>query len=266
MPGNRERNDAGTGADVIPGRRAVLEALRAQRPLRKVLISRTAHGANIREIIQEARQRDVVVQFVDEHRLDYLARAARHQGVVALASAKPLAAVDEILTAARSRNQPPVVLVLDGVEDPANLGAIIRTAEAAGVHGLIIPKHRAAGLTSAVAKASAGALEHLPVAQVTNITRTLEELKEAGLWVVGADPAADELYHDARLLPPLAVVMGREGKGLSRLVREHCDILVRIPMRGRITSLNVGVATAIVLYEVIRQMMSATPAAPTERH
>lgn len=266
MPGNRERNDRGAASDAILGRRAVLEALRARRPLRKVLISRTAHGANIHEIIQEARQRDVVVQFVDDHRLDDLARAARHQGVVALASAKPLVAVDDILAASRSRNQPPFVLVLDGVEDPANLGAIIRTAEAVGVHGLIIPKHRAAGLTSTVAKVAAGALEYLPVAQVTNITRTLEELKEAGLWVVGADPGADELYHDARLLPPLALVMGREGTGLTRLVREHCDILVRLPMRGRIESLNVAVATAVLLYEVVRQTVSTGPAEPSERH
>ncbi len=253
MPASDARNDAGQESEAIPGRRAVLEALRSSgRPLRKVLVSRTAHGGTIREILQEARQRDVVVQFVDEHRLDRLAHAVRHQGVVGLALAKPLVSVAEILAAARRRTQPPFVLVLDGVEDPANLGAIIRTAEGAGVHGVVIPKHRAAGLTPAVARTSAGALEYLPVAQVTNITRTLGELKEAGLWVVGADPTAGELYHRARLVPPLALVMGGEGKGLSRLVREHCDILVRLPMRGRVASLNVAVAAGVLLYEVVR--------------
>ncbi len=259
MPPSRERNDAGQDGDAIPGRRAVLEALRAQRPLRKILIGRTAHGATIRDILQEARQRDVVVQFVDAHRLDRLAHAAHHQGVVALASARPLVNLEDMLGAARARGQPPFVLVLDGVEDPANLGAIIRTAEGAGVHGVIIPKHRAAGLTPAVAKTAAGALEYLPVAQVTNLARTLDDLKEAGLWVVGADPAAEDVYYRARLLPPLALVMGGEGKGLGRLVREHCDILVRLPMRGRIASLNVAVAAAVLLYEVVRQASTATP-------
>lgn len=253
MPASDARNDAGRDSDAIPGRRAVLEALRSSgRPLRKILVSRNAHGGTIREILQAARQRDVLVQFVDEHRLDRLTHAVRHQGVVGLASAMPLVSVAEILAAARRRAQPPFVLVLDGVEDPANLGAIIRAAEGAGVHGVVVPKHRAAGLTPAVARTSAGALEYLPVAQVTNITRTLGELKEAGLWVVGADPAAEELYHRARMVPPLALVMGGEGKGLSRLVREHCDILVRLPMRGRVASLNVAVAAGILLYEVAR--------------
>jgi len=241
-------------SDAIPGRRAVLEALRARRPLRKILIGRTTHGGTIRDILEEARRQDIVVQFVDGRRLDSLTHAARHQGVVALTSARPLVSVEDVLAAARTRQQPPFILVLDGVEDPANLGAIIRTAEGAGVHGVIIPKHRAAGLTPAVAKTSAGALEYLPVAQVTNLVRTLDELKEAGLWVAGADPTAKDVYHRTRLLPPLALVMGGEGKGLGRLVREHCDILVQLPMRGRIASLNVAVAAGVLLYEVVRQM------------
>ncbi len=260
MPDSRERSEAVDDHDVIPGRRAVLEALRAGRPLRKILIAKTAHGATIREIVAQARSRDIVVQFVDERRLDHVARAVHHQGVVALMSAKPVVSVDEILAAARTSHQPPFVLVLDGVEDPANLGAIIRTAEGAGVHGVIIPRHRAAGLTPTVAKTSAGALEYLSVAQVTNIARTLDELKEAGLWVVGADPAAETVYHDARLIPPLALVMGGEGKGLGRLVREHCDSLVRLPMRGRVGSLNVAVATGVLLYEVVRQLRGQSTA------
>lgn len=254
MPPSPQLSHTKLEGDAIAGRRAVLEALRARHPLRKILIGRRAHGGTIREILQEARRQDIAVQFVDERRLDRLTPRPHHQGIVALSSARPLVSVDDVLAAARARAQPPLVLVLDGVEDPANLGAIIRTAEGAGVHGVIIPKHRAAGLTPAVAKTSAGALEHLPVAQVTNLARALDELKAAGLWVAGADPAAVDVYHHARLLPPLALVMGGEGRGLSRLVREHCDVLVRLPMRGQIESLNVAVATGILLYEVMRQV------------
>src|SRR2546427_1269342 len=194
MPPGHERTDAGGDGDAIPGRRAVLEALRARRPLRKILIGRTTQGGTIRDILEEARRQDIVVQFVDGRRLDSLTHAARHQGVVALTSVRPLVSVEDVLAAARARQQPPFVLVLDGVEDPANLGAIIRTAEGAGVHGVIIPKHRAAGLTPAVAKTSAGALEYLPVAQVTNLVRALDELKAAGLGVAGADSAAVDGY------------------------------------------------------------------------
>src|SRR2546425_9760919 len=220
-------------SDAIPGRRAVLEALRARRPLRKILIGRTTHGGTIRDILEEARRQDIVVQFVDGRRLDSLTHAARHQGVVALGSARPLVSVEDVLAVARTRRQPPFVLVLDGVEDPANLGGIIRTAEGAGVHGVIIPKHRAAGLTPAVAKISAGALEYLPVAQVTNLVRTLDELKEAGLWGAGADPTARDVYHRTRLLPPLAPVMCGEGKGLGRLGCRDWDIFGRRSQRGR---------------------------------
>lgn len=231
------------------------EALRAGRPLRKVLISRAAHGETIRAIIHEARGRGITVQFVEPR---HLPRGADAQGVVALAAAGSTVEVDNILSAAGGRGEPPLVLVLDGVEDPVNLGAIIRTAEGAGVHGVIIPRHRAAGLTQAVARASAGAIEHMPVAVVTNLVRTLEELKRAGLWVVGADMTAPHLYHEAHLMPPLAVVMGGEGQGLSRLVREHCDLLVRLPMKGKVTSLNVSVAAGIILYDIMRQIGTVT--------
>ena len=254
MPDSPDHNDTEGDHDVLAGRRAVLEALRADRPLRKILLTRSAHGGTIRAILQEAKQHDIFVQFVDERRLDHLAQGAPHQGVIALTSAKSLASVDEILASARQRNQAPFVLVVEGVEDPANLGALIRTAEGAGVHGIIIPRHRAVGLTPTVARTSAGALEHLPVAQVTNISRALDELKDAGLWVVGADPAASTVHYHARLLPPLALVLGGEERGLSRLVRERCDVLVHLPMRGRLSSLNVSVAGGILLYEVVRQL------------
>jgi 23S rRNA (guanosine2251-2'-O)-methyltransferase len=237
--------------EALSGRRAVAEALRAGHPLRKILISRAAHGETIREIIHEARQRGITVQFVEPQHLPGRTDA---RGVAALSAARSTVEVEDILAAAAGRGEPPFVLILDGVEDPANLGAVLRTAEGAGVHGVIIPRRRAAGLTQAVARASAGAVEHMPVAAVTNLVRTLEDMKRAGLWVVGADMTAPQLYHEVHLLPPLAVVMGGEGQGLSRLVRERCDLLVRLPMRGKVGSLNVSVAAGIILYDIVRQM------------
>jgi 23S rRNA (guanosine2251-2'-O)-methyltransferase len=170
-----------------------------------------------------------------------------------MASAKPLGSIEQILDAARTSGKPPLVLVLDGIEDPANLGAILRTADGAGVHGVIIPKHRAVGLTGVVARTSAGAIEHVPVAQVTNLVSALEELKAAGLWVVGADPKAPQNLYEIDLTPPLVLVIGGEGKGLRRLVREHCDLLIRLPMHGSMSSLNVAVATGVLLFEIVRQ-------------
>jgi 23S rRNA (guanosine2251-2'-O)-methyltransferase len=251
--------------ETIVGRRPVLEALRGGRPVHRILLSPSSHGPVVRDILREARSRGVVVQTVDERRLRQLAGAVPHQGVVAVAAARPAATVEQILARARQAGEPPLVVVLDGVQDPLNLGAIIRTAEGAGAHGVIIPRRRAAGLTPAVARASAGALEHLPVASVTNLARTLDDLKAAGLWVVGTDPAAGELYHRARLVPPLALVLGGEERGVSRLVREHCDLVVRLPMRGRVQSLNVSAAAAVLLYEVVRQAGLATPAPGGER-
>ncbi len=244
----------------IYGRQAVLEALRASRPLRKILIGRGSRPTGtLGTILDLARREDIAVQFVDHRRLDDLVRG-RHQGVVAFGSARPLGSVDDILNAARAGGQSPLILILDGVEDPANFGAILRTAEGAGVHGVIIPKHRAVGLTPAVARTSAGAVEYMPVAQVTNVVRALEELKTAGLWVVGADPEARDVHYQANLAQPLAVVLGGEGRGLGRLVKEHCDLLVRLPMQGRISSLNVAVAAGVLLFEIVRQRQ--TPQAP----
>ncbi|MGH2453190.1 MAG: 23S rRNA (guanosine(2251)-2'-O)-methyltransferase RlmB [bacterium] len=237
----------------IEGRHPVREALASGRPIRKVLVARTPRtGGALAEIVLLARRRRVSVQEVDPRWLDRMAHTRAHQGVIALAGARPTVEPEELLAAARARGEPALVVLLDGMEDPQNVGAIIRVAEAAGAHGLILPARRASGLTPAVARASAGAMEHLPVAVVTNLTRTINDLKRAGLWVLGADLAGADFYA-TDLVPPLAVVIGGEGRGLSRLVRESCDHLVRIPMRGRVASLNAATAAAVLLFEIGRR-------------
>lgn len=242
------------GQPALVGRHAVLEALRAGRPVSRVLVSRTAHGAGpLKEILETARRRGVPVQTVDPRRLDVLAEGLPHQGVAATAAVQPLVDLDDVLEVARRRGQQPFLIVLDGIEDPHNLGAVIRTADAAGAHGVVIPRRRAAGLTPAVARASAGATAHLAVAGVGNLAAALEELKRAGVWVVGADPEAPERYDGGALGPPIALVVGAEGRGLHRLVRERCDRLVHIPLRGQVRSLNVSVAAALLLYEAARR-------------
>lgn len=236
------------------GRRAVLEALRSGRPVSRVLVTA---GANVRgtlgEILRAARARGAVVQTVDRGHLDALAHGVRHQSVAAVVAAVAPVTVDELLTRIKDRGEAPFLMVLDGVEDPHNLGAVIRTAEAAGAHGIIIPRRRAAGLSPAVARTSAGAVAHLPVAQAGNLVAALERLKAEGVWVVGADPAAAERYDAGALAPPIALVVGGENRGLHRLVRERCDRVVRIPLRGHVASLNVSVAAALLLYEVSRR-------------
>jgi 23S rRNA (guanosine2251-2'-O)-methyltransferase len=240
--------------EVVWGRNAVLEALRGQRPVRRVLI---AHGVQERgalaEVLAEAKEQHLPLQRLPREALDRLCGTSHHQGVAALTTTFDYVEVEDILAEARARGEEPFVLVLDSVQDPQNLGSLMRTAEAAGAHGVVIPKHRAAGLTAAVAKASAGAIEHLKAAQVTNLARTLEELKEAGLWVAGVDMAGELAYDRADLAVPLALVVGSEGQGLHRLVREKCDFTVRLPMRGKVASLNAAVSGSIVLYEAMRQ-------------
>jgi 23S rRNA (guanosine2251-2'-O)-methyltransferase len=237
----------------IEGRIPVMEALRAGREIHKLLVAKGAREGSIREVIALAKSAGVVIQEVDRARLDALAKGRNHQGVIAYAAAHRYADVDEIFARAQAAGEDPFVLVLDGIEDPQNLGSLLRTADAAGVHGVIIPERRAVGLTETVAKVSAGAVEYVPVARVTNIARTLDELKDRGLWVVGTHQDGKELYHQARLTGPLAVVIGSEGKGLGRLVAEKCDFMVRIPMLGHVTSLNAAVAGAILIYEIRRQ-------------
>jgi 23S rRNA (guanosine2251-2'-O)-methyltransferase len=242
------------GAAVV-GRRAVLEALRAGRPVSRVLVARTADVRGpLREVVREARARRVVIQIVDRRHLDTLARGIAHQGVAALAAVVAPVTVEDLLQRIRDHGEAPFLVVLDGVQDPQNLGAIIRTADAAGAHGVIIPRRRAAGLSPAVARASAGAVAHLPVAQVGNLVAALERLKADGVWIVGADPEGAERYDAAGLAPPVALVLGGESHGLHRLVRERCDRVVRIPLRGQVASLNVSVAAALLLYEVARRL------------
>jgi 23S rRNA (guanosine2251-2'-O)-methyltransferase len=247
--------------EIIAGRHPVLEALRAGREIHKIWIAEGVQRALIRPIEAEARRRGIVVQTVDRRRLDQLAQGVAHQGVAAQAAAHRYAELDELLDAAGAKGEPPLILLLDGVEDPHNLGSILRTAECAGAHGVVIPKRRSAGLTAAVWKASAGAAGFVPVARVTNLSQTIDRLKERGLWIAGADASAPDDAWRADLTMPLAIVIGGEGKGIGRLVRDKCDFLVKLPMFGRINSLNASVAAGVLLYEAVRQRAAAREAA-----
>ncbi|PKM79670.1 MAG: 23S rRNA (guanosine(2251)-2'-O)-methyltransferase RlmB [Firmicutes bacterium HGW-Firmicutes-14] len=240
-------------SDCIAGRNPVLEALKSGAQIHRILVAGGAAKGSVNEITARARERGIAVQTVEKKYLDNLAGGVNHQGVAALVPAREYVEVDDILEVSRQKGEAPFILVLDGIEDPHNLGAIIRTADAAGVHGIIIPKRRAAGLTAAVAKASAGAVEYMPVARVTNLVQAVEKLKEHGCWVAAADMKGEVLWGNKGLSGPLACVIGGEGRGVSRLLREKCDFLVCIPMKGRVTSLNASVAAAILCYEVLRE-------------
>lgn len=239
--------------DLIAGRNPVLEALRAGRPVERLFVAKGATGGAVDEIVSLAKQRRITVQFDDRRRLDRLADGLVHQGVVAIAAPVRYADVAELLARAEARGEDPLLLVLDEVQDPHNLGSLLRSADGAGAHGIIVPKRRSVGLTMTVARTSAGAVEHVPVAQVPNIVHTLTELKQRGVWVAGADMAAEQTLWEADLSGPLAIVIGGEDKGIGRLVRDTCDFLVSIPMYGRINSLNASVAGALLLFEVCRQ-------------
>jgi 23S rRNA (guanosine2251-2'-O)-methyltransferase len=242
-------------AEQIEGKNPVLEALRANHEIVKIYIQSEVSGS-FQDIMGLARQKKIPVTTVDTKVLDRMAASRNHQGVIAVAAEWKYAQIPDIFRRASERNEPPFILMLDGVEDPQNFGSIIRTSEAAGVHGIIIPERRSAGLTAVVSRASSGAIEHIPVARVTNLTKTMEELKKDGLWFTGADMDAAKVFHDSDLKGPIGVVMGGEGSGISRLVKEHCDQLVRLPMWGQVDSLNVAVATGVILYEVRRQRCS----------
>ncbi len=241
------------GEEFVAGRNSVLEALKSGRPVNKLLVAKGERHGSLREIIGQARAKGLVVQEVEAAKLAEIAGGIRHQGVVAMVPPVAYAEVGDILAKARDLGEPPFLVLLDELEDPHNLGAILRTADAAGVHGVLIPKRRSAPLSATVARTSAGAVEYVPVARVGNVVQAIEGLKKAGLWVVGADMDGDKPYHQADLRGPVLVVVGGEGRGLSRLVKEACDFLVRIPMRGKISSLNVSVACSLLLYEVYRQ-------------
>lgn len=252
----RERAFEPPSIDAIWGRRPILEALRAGRPVDKIFTAENLRPGAAGEIEHLAAERGVPVQKASRRRLEELAGGETlHQGFVAVLPAAPYADLDDII-AAPAAGKPVFVVVLDGIQDPQNLGSILRTAETAGAGGVIIPKRRAVGLTGIVAKASAGAVAHLPVARVGNVAQTIEELKERGVWVIGADAAARDLVWDVDLTGPIAVVVGAEGEGLSRLVKERCDLLVRLPVLGKVESLNASVAAGIIMYEVVRQRES----------
>ena len=240
--------------DKLTGIHAVKEALEAQSPMDRIVIAKGRQDTRVEEIVQLARKQGISVRFEDRGQLDRLANSKDHQGVVALAAARAAGTVEDILARANaSRGQMGLIVLLDGVEDPHNLGAIIRTALAAGAHGVVIPERRAAGLTDTVARASAGALAHLPVAKVTNLVRSMEELKEAGYWLVGLDEEGDKSYTEVDYKLPTGIVLGSEGKGLHELTRKRCDFVVKLPTTGPVKSLNVSVAAGVVLFEAIRQ-------------
>ena len=236
----------------IEGRNAVLEAFRAGKTIDKIFVLDGCQDGPIRTIVREAKKGDTILSFVTKERLDQMSETGKHQGVVAYAAAYGYAQVEDILNAARKKNEPPFVILLDGIEDPHNLGAIIRTANQAGAHGIIIPKRRAVGLTATAAKASAGAINYTPVAKVTNLVKTMEQLKEEGLWFVCADMDGGVMY-GKNLKGPIGLVIGSEGDGVSRLVKEKCDFVTKIPMFGDIDSLNASVAAGVLAYEVVRQ-------------
>jgi 23S rRNA (guanosine2251-2'-O)-methyltransferase len=240
-------------ASVIYGRQAVLEALKAGERIEKIFLLHGAHGSSVENIRALARQHGVPVVVVDKLKMQQLSPQATERGVVALVSEKQFVEISDLLQAARHKGEPPFLLVLDEIEDPHNLGALIRTAECAGMHGVVVPKHHSAPITATVEQASAGATAHIAIAKVTNIAHTLDELKKNGVWIVGTDAGGDRAYYEVDLQGPLALVVGNEGKGIRRLVKEKCDFLVRIPLYGKIASLNVSVAGAIVMFEAARR-------------
>jgi 23S rRNA (guanosine2251-2'-O)-methyltransferase len=239
----------------IEGRNAVMEAFRAGKTIDKLFVLKGCQDGPVNSILREAKKHDTIVNFVAKERLDQLSETGKHQGVIAFAAAYEYAEVEDILKLAEEKGEPPFIFLLDNVEDPHNLGAIIRTANLAGAHGVIIPKRRAAGLTATVAKTSAGALNYTPVAKVTNLGVTIEELKEKGLWFVCADMGGTTMY-DLNLKGPIGLVIGNEGEGVSRLVKEKCDFVASIPMKGDIDSLNASVAAGVLAYEIVRQRMN----------
>ena len=249
-----KRPQDGASADgIIEGRNAVAEALRAGTPIDKVFLLKGEVDLPLRQLANQARQQGAVLAEVDRHKLDAMSRTHAHQGIIAVAAVREYASVEDLLQAARDRGEPPLLVVCDELSDPHNLGAVIRTAECAGAHGVIIPKRRSAGLTAVVAKTSAGAVSHLPVARVANLPSLLKQLKKEGLWIFGAAADGPVSLYEADLKGPAAIVIGSEGSGMSRLVAETCDVLVRIPMKGKLNSLNASAAAAILLSEAVRQ-------------
>ena len=239
----------------IEGRNAVLEAFRSGKTIDRLFVLDGCQDGPVRTIVREAKKHDTIVNFVPKERLDSMSETGHHQGVMAYAAAYEYAEVEDILKIAEEKGEPPFLFLLDGIEDPHNLGAIIRTANLAGAHGVIIPKRRAVGLTETVARTSAGALNYTPVAKVTNMAATIEDLKKRGIWFVCADMGGESMYR-LNLTGPIGLVIGNEGEGVSRLVKEKCDMIASIPMKGDIDSLNASVATGVLAYEIVRQRLA----------
>ena len=239
--------------DFLSGRNPVMEALRSGRPISKLFIAAGEHQGSIREIIALAKEKGIPVQTAEAVKMEAMSLGVRNQGVVAMVSPVAYSSIEDMMSLAETRNEKPCLVLLDQLKDPQNLGAVLRTVDAAGAHGVLIPQRRSCQLSAAVAKASAGAIEYVKVAQIGNVAQTLEDLKKQGFWVVGADPEQGISYHDVDLTRPIVIVIGEEGEGMARLTRERCDSLVQIPMRGKVQSLNASVASAIILYEMIRQ-------------
>lgn len=238
--------------DIIAGRNAVMEALRSQRSINKILLQDGAKGGSISEIIAVAKERNLAIEFVKAEKLDKMVPGMRHQGIVAMVAPIAFQSLEDVFAKAAAKNEPPFILLLDELQDPQNVGAIIRTADAAGVHGILLPKRRSCPLNAVVAKISAGAVEYVPVVQIGNIAQTIEELQKRGCWVVGADMDG-ATYYQSNLKGALVLVIGAEGKGLGRLVKQKCDAIVSIPMVGGVSSLNASNAAAILMYEAVRQ-------------
>lgn len=250
---NYYENDENSYDDIVEGRNAVLELLNSDRDINKIFVQAGEKHGSINKIIAIAKENRVVVTEVEKSKLDFMSKTNNHQGVIAVVPPFNYCEVEDILDLARQRNEDAFVLILDGIEDPHNLGSIIRTAETAGVHGIIIPKRRSVTVNSTVSKVSAGAVEHMKIARVNNINETIRKLKEHGLWIIGTDMNTNTYYYNQDLKGDIAIVIGSEGFGISRLVKENCDMLVKIPMKGKITSLNASVSAGIIIYEAVKQ-------------
>ena len=257
-PGAAAQSESHEDFDKIEGRNPVLEALKSGRSINKIFISKGDREGSINQLIALGKEKGVVIQEVDRSRLDMMSTSHAHQGVIAFVAAKDYVEVDDILGIAEASGTAPFIIILDEITDAYNLGSILRTANAVGAHGVIIPKRRAVGLTATVSKASAGAIEYVPVARVTNISQTIDYLKKKNIWVVGTDSTGQKPYYQNDLKGPVALVIGSEGEGIGKLVRESCDFIVNIPMMGQISSLNAAVAGAIVMYEILKQRSSLT--------
>lgn len=251
---DKKSYDKKENENIIEGRNAVMEAFRSGKPVDKLYVLDGCQDGAVRCIIREARKHDTILNFVEKDRLNQLSETGKHQGVIASVAAYEYAEVEDMLKLAEEKGEDPFLIILDNIEDPHNLGAIIRTANQAGAHGVIIPKRRAVGLTATVARTSAGALNYTPVAKVTNLVKTMEDLKKKGLWFVCADMDGDVMY-DVNMKGPIGLVIGNEGEGVGRLVKDTCDFTARIPMKGDIDSLNASVAAGVLAYEIVRQRM-----------